>query len=132
MRLLIVAGLALVLSVLIQPLAHAGMTWRGHDTQTDGGVTLGIGGSAINKSVASSGAIDFANIVTLSCLANTQTLTGAAANDPVACSWPAALADGLVGTCWVSAADTVSYRLCNVTVGSIDPASGTFAARTIR
>ena len=98
----------------------------------DGGLVLGVGGTEVLASIKSSGTIDFANIVTLSCLTNTQTMTGAAANDPIACSWPAALADGLAGTCWISATNTVSYRLCNVTIASIDPASGTFAARVIR
>lgn len=127
--------LLLLLAVATLPAcrdAYAGMTWRGHDTQTDGGVTVGTGGTAITLSLSASAVIDFANIVTLSCLANTMTLTGVAVNDPVACSWPAAVEDGLAGTCWVSATNTISFRLCNVTVGSIDPASGTYAARIIR
>jgi len=98
-----------------------------------GGLTIGTANtSAIAHSGKSSGALDFGSIAQDACADLTQTLTGAAVNDPVAPGWPAALAAGLAGTAWVSAADTVTYRLCNNTAGAIDPASGTFTARVIR
>ncbi len=80
----------------------------------------------------SSGTIDFGSVSAGACVSNTQTLTGAAANDPVACGYPTALEDGLIPSCWVSAADTIKYRLCNVTGSPIDPASGNFSARATK
>jgi hypothetical protein len=98
------------------------------------GYTISIGGgtNGIVKTDKSSGAIDFPSISAVTCSSQTQTLTGAAANDPVACSYPTALSANLTASCFVSATDTVTYRLCNPTAGAIDPASGTFSARIIR
>jgi hypothetical protein len=79
-----------------------------------------------------SGTIDFGSIAAGTCAANTQSLTGSATGDPVQCGWPSALETGLVGTCWVSATNTISYRLCNVTGSPIDPSNGTFSARATK
>jgi hypothetical protein len=79
-----------------------------------------------------SGALDFGSIAAQTCAALTITATGAQANDPVAPSWPAALEVGLAGIMHVTAANTVTVRLCNVTAGAIDPASQTFAGRVVR
>lgn len=76
--------------------------------------------------------LDFGSIAAQSCAELTINVTGAAANDPIAPSWPSALEAGLTGTMRVSAANTVTARLCNVTAGAIDPASQTFAGRVIR
>lgn len=79
-----------------------------------------------------SGTLDFPSIAAQTCSDLTITATGAAANNPVAPSWPVALEAGLAGTMFVSAADTVKVRLCNVTILAVDPASQTFAGRVIQ
>lgn len=89
-------------------------------------------GTAITGSVKATAAIDFTSILTAVCQRQTMTLTGALVDDPVACSYPAGLVANLAASCWVTATDVVTFQLCNVTIGSIDPASGNFAARIIR
>lgn len=85
----------------------------------------------IASTPANSGALDFGSIAQDACADLTLAVTGAAVNSPVACSYPAALAAGLAPSCWVTATDTVTFRLCNNTAGAIDPASGTFAAQAL-
>ncbi len=96
---------------------------------TDTGLIVGTSGTVINDTRKNGGAIDFGSISTLTCSDQTQTLTGASVNDVLSCGYPAALEANLSPSCFVSATNTVTYRLCNVTVGSIDPASGTYSAR---
>lgn len=79
-----------------------------------------------------SGALDFGSIAAQTCATLTITATGAAADNPVAPSWPAALEAGLTGLMHVTASNTVTVRLCNVTASAIDPASQTFAGRVVK
>lgn len=71
---------------------------------------------------------DYTSIATLTCSDSTSTLTGAAVDDTLKCGWPASLATGLSPSCRVSSANTVTFRLCNVTADAIDPAAGNFIA----
>lgn len=82
--------------------------------------------------VLASASINFGVIPDGGCLASTYTLTGAATGDNVAASWPAALESGLMPFGFVSAANTVSVRLCNFSGAALDPASGSFAAAITR
>lgn len=50
-------------------------------------------------------------------------VVGAAVDDPVSWSSPAALNAGLVPTAFVTAVDVVTYRMTNTTAAPIDPAS---------
>jgi len=61
----------------------------------------------------------------------TFTVTGAAVNDMVAAGWPAALDAGLTAMMFVSAADTITVRLANLSGASINPASGTYSAQIV-
>jgi hypothetical protein len=79
-----------------------------------------------------SATLDFGSIAAQTCAELTITATGAVANNSIAASWPAALEAGLTGMMFVSASDTVTVRLCNVTVSAIDPAGRTFAGRVIK
>jgi hypothetical protein len=79
-----------------------------------------------------SASLDFPSIAAQSCSELTITATGAATDNAVAPSWPAALESGLAGIMFVSAADTVKVRLCNVTASAVDPASRTYAGRVIK
>jgi hypothetical protein len=83
------------------------------------------------QAVDFSAALNFTSLAANSCGELTITATGAAVNNPVVPSWPASLESGLIGIMFVSAANTVTVRLCNVTSSPIDPASQTFAGRVI-
>ncbi|MCL6480305.1 MAG: hypothetical protein K6U02_01125 [Firmicutes bacterium] len=79
-----------------------------------------------------SAALNFPSIAAQSCSALTIPVSGAAAGDPVLTAWPVTLEDGLTGLMYVSATDTVTVRLCNVTAAAIDPANQTFAGRIVK
>lgn len=91
------------------------------------------GGGTLAVRLVGSATIDFASINDGACADSTSlTVTGAVAADKLAPAWPTALASGLTGSMFVSAADTVTVRLCNLSGASVDPASGTFGAAVIR
>lgn len=82
----------------------------------------------IMTAITATGALDFPSIAAATTAELTLTVTGAATGDTVALGPPATLETGLVATGFVSAADTVTVRLANVTAGAIDPASATWRA----
>lgn len=67
--------------------------------------------------------LDFPSIAANSQASLTTTVTGAATGDLVMVAPNVALETGLSSEAWVSAADTVTIRLSNLTAGAIDPAS---------
>ncbi len=67
--------------------------------------------------------IDFAEITTFTTGEATVTVLGARVGDSVTIGPPAAFESFLIATAWVSAADTVTIRLANISGGSIDPAA---------
>lgn len=67
--------------------------------------------------------LDFPSIAAGTGAELTVAVTGAVAGDLVTVAPPAALEAGLSATGYVSAADTVTIRLVNATVGAVDPAS---------
>lgn len=72
-------------------------------------------------------AVNFDNILANTTGEATATVTGALVGDEVNVNHTSSLETGLVlGTYYVSAADTVTIRLGNVTVGAINPASQDF------
>jgi hypothetical protein len=75
---------------------------------------------------------DFAAIAPNSCATRAFTVTGALALDTVAAGWPQLLETGLVGMMYVSNANEVTIRLCNITAASIDPQPGNFKASVLR
>jgi hypothetical protein len=94
------------------------------------GVKIGASGTAKTKDFTCTVNFNFASINAATCSSTTITCTGAAAGDAVAPRWPVSgLNNGLVGIMWVTAADTVTVRLCNVTGAGIDPAALDFGAR---
>src|SRR5581483_9721412 len=89
------------------------------------------GGAAIIKHLSATASLDFASVAANSCSDLTITVTGAANGDSVALGVPGALAStaGLVFTGFVSAANTVTVRACNVaTAASANPAAATVRA----
>lgn len=98
----------------------------------DGNVVFGAQGTIFGESAAATAVIDFASISAQTCTDNTVALGSSALctiGDPVFCALPSTLEAGLSGSCYISAAHTAKVRLCNVTSGSIDPASHTYGAR---
>ncbi len=90
-----------------------------------GAATIG-GGTAITRHLSLTAPLSVPQLAAGSCSAVPVTVTGANDGDSVALGVPDALAstDGLVWAGWVSAADTVSVRFCNVTAQTIPaPAS---------
>lgn len=76
---------------------------------------------------------DVAEIAASSCLATSVTVTGAAAADTIWANADFALPLGvLVGNVRSTAANSVELTLCNVTAGSLDPASGSYRFRIER
>jgi len=78
-----------------------------------------------------SGVIDFGSIADGSIAEATFTLTGAVVGNNLAPNWPSTLNIGLVGMMFVSATDTVTVRLINLSGAPINPTSSTFGARVI-
>lgn len=78
--------------------------------------------------------LTFGSIAAAGAISQTVTLTGAIANDGVVLGLPAAgLPSGVIAEAWISAADTVTIRLTNITGASITPtASQTYRVTAIR
>lgn len=70
--------------------------------------------------------LDLASIAAGATVSGTVECLTARAGQPVTVSPPAAFDAGLVITAFVSANDTITYRVTNTTSGAIDPASGEF------
>jgi trimeric autotransporter adhesin len=95
---------------------------------TTGGSISVRGGTPMIGMLSATAALDFANQAAIGCNDLTITVTGAALGDPVELGVPnASVPNGTaVFSAWVSSANTVSVRYCNLVSG--DPASGTFRA----
>ena len=79
-----------------------------------------------------SASLDFSSVAPQTCAELSVTVAGALVGSAVAPAWPASLENGLTGVMYVSAADNLRVRLCNVTSASIDPSNQTFAGRVIK
>ena len=110
---------------------EATFTWE--DPASDVTITTDTSYSGtIRTTLSGTASLDFGNIAAEGEATLTITVTGAVtANTPaVSLGWSAALPDGLVvKQAWVSAADTVSVRVSNITAATaIDPAAVTCRA----
>ncbi|MFC6080923.1 hypothetical protein [Sphaerisporangium aureirubrum] len=76
--------------------------------------------------------LDFPSIAAATSAELTITVTGAAVGNAVALAPPATLTAGLVAFGRVTATNTVTVRLANVTASAIDPASATWGASVIQ
>lgn len=97
------------------------------------------GGTAVTKILSATASLNFTALAANSCEILTITVTGAADGDTVTLGVPTALADvdgateRTVFYGWVSGADTVSVRRCNVTgTITVDPAAATVRAAVIK
>ena len=99
---------------------NSGGTW----TEVGGG--SGLSGPS-GSSTLNFGAIGDGEVGEL-----TFTVSGAVVNDTVAPSWPSALDTGLTAMMFVSAADTITVRLANLSGASINPSALTYGAQIVR
>ena len=102
--------------------------------QPGGLATLDASGKvpAAQVGLFASAALDFASVAAVGQQELTITVTGAAVGDAVVLAPPATLTAGLVATARVSATNTVTVRLSNITAAAIDPASATWGARVLK
>lgn len=78
------------------------------------------------------GAINFGSIAQSTCLESTINVPGAAIGDDISVNWPHTLEAGLVGIMRVTAANTVTVRLCKITSGTVDPADQNFSGKVLK
>lgn len=84
------------------------------------------------KTLVGSASLDFASIAAGASATLTIAVAGAATADRVVLTPPATLPNGVVPVAYVSAADTVTVRLNNVTASAIDPAAMTYLVTVIK
>lgn len=84
------------------------------------------------RDLTNTATLDFPSIAANSSQSLTITVTGAVTGDVVALAPPAAIAAGLIWGGYVSAANTVTIRLANLTASAIDPVSQSWTARILR
>jgi hypothetical protein len=101
-------------------------------TEAPGLSTIAVDNGVIPTYLMNSATIVFPNIPTGACAADQfLTVTGANPNDAVAPGWPA-LPAGMFGVMLVSAANTVTIRLCNLSGLGVTPPSATYRATIVR
>jgi uncharacterized protein (DUF2237 family) len=103
--------------------------------ESGGRTTIGVDTAAVPTFLtAAPVALSFPAIANGSCVDGPAlTVPGANPGDAVAAGWPSMLEAGLVGNMRVSAANTVTVRLCNLSGAPVTPsASETFGATIVR
>lgn len=88
-------------------------------------------GSYAAAPLTNTASLNFPNIVAHTCEELTITVTGAAINQAVVLGPDDALSVGLIANGYVSAADTVTVRLCNITTADINPSAHTWRATVL-
>lgn len=73
-----------------------------------------------------SATLDFPSVAAAGATTLTITVKGAAVGDACWVGFRAAPTSGLIYSAWVSAADTVTVRVQNVTAGAVDAASAVY------
>ena len=94
--------------------------------------TISVDTATVTSFLTGTDALNFGSIANASCADLTLTVPGAATGDAVAAGWPVSIAPGALGSMFVSAADTITVRLCNLSGSSVDPALGTYRATVLR
>ncbi len=101
--------------------------------RTNVDATTGVNGAVVPMFLAGTASLTYAAIANGACGVQTFTLSGALNGDAVAPGWPASMPTGFSGVMFVSAADTITVRLCNHSGGSVTPTAGTtFKAMILR
>lgn len=100
------------------------LTSAQYNDLTDGGTT-----TLHSHVLSGSATLDFPSIASNSTAELTLTVTGAQAGKSVMLGPPAAIEAGLIWCGYVSATNTVTIRIYNMSGGAVDPASATWNAR---
>lgn len=96
------------------------------------GIQLGSASSTLLTSdFKNSGSITFGAVADGSCSSGTFTLTSAAVGDSLAPVWPVTLNNGFSGRMYVSATNTITTVICNLSGGSLTPGALTYGALVI-
>lgn len=91
--------------------------------------------AALRPSFTGSGSLTWGAIAAGASATQDVTVTGAAVGDRVVLGLPNSLAAGLIVNAWVQAANTVRFRITNITAGALTPNSGattTYSATALR
>lgn len=96
--------------------------------------TSGVTRYTLSRTLTASSNLNFGNINPAATATLTIAVAGAQVNDPVALGIPiASMPDSRMDfQAWVSAANTVSIRVTNLTLGAIDPPVGTFKVAVLK
>ncbi len=101
--------------------------------EAGGRTTVSVDTAVVPTYLTGTSAMNFPMIAQGACATDqTFTLLGAAVSDAVTAGWPAAFEPGLIGIMRVSAANTVSVRVCNLSGAAVDPINATFRATIVR
>jgi hypothetical protein len=101
-------------------------------TQAGGVTSLAVDTAVIPTFLGNSQLLSIGPFLSGGCAEAVLPINGAAVGDAVASGWPAQLASGLIGTMWVSAANQVSIRLCNISNTPVDALNDFFRATIMR
>lgn len=102
-------------------------------TLTESSGTYNVNGSVIPMYISGTSSLTYTSIANGACGNQTFTLAGALNGDSIAPGWPASISAGFSGTMFVSAANTITVRLCNHSGGSVTPTAGlTYKAMILR
>ena len=101
-------------------------------TEAPGQSTLAVDNGVIPTYLMNAATLTFPSIATGACAADqTMTVTGANPGDAVAPGWPS-LPSGVIGAMLVSATNTVTVRLCNLSGLGVTPPAGSYRATIVR
>jgi hypothetical protein len=100
---------------------------------TSSNTTIAVDSAAVPTYLTASATLSFGAIANGSCASDmTFSLPGAAIGNSVAPGLPSGLEAGLIANMRVSAANTVAVRLCNLSGGTLSPASAAYTATIVR
>jgi len=88
----------------------------------------GPAGGGVTEITATLSAYDFPNLTAQTCAVTTLTLTGAVAGDPVVAGWPATKPIGVMANAYVTNANEITFELCNITSGALNPVPANYTA----
>jgi hypothetical protein len=101
--------------------------------ESSGQTVVEVDASVVPTYLTSAAALTFPLIANGACATDqTFTLLGALAGNSVAPAWPSAFGPGLLGLMFVSAADTITVRICNLSGTAAGPINATFGATIVR
>jgi hypothetical protein len=106
----------------------AGIVSLDTGTQT----VVAVDSAVVPTYLTTAAVLDFTSIMPGACADSALTMPGASAGDSVAPGWPQGFESGLIGMMRISASNTVSVRVCNLSGASVDPAAATFRATVVR